>query len=98
MDHSPTSGGAVNPVSVTWRWVRPLAYPEPGVLEINGVEYAVRPLQGGYRLTKPGGKSYDIDTSGKLWACDCPDAVFRERQCKHIQGLFAALLLGEGAE
>jgi hypothetical protein len=37
-------------------------------------------------------KVYDIDvTLGKDWVCDCPDATFQNRACKHARALRAAL-------
>ncbi|SRR5579883_824338 len=37
-------------------------------------------------------KLYDIDVCcGKDWLCDCPDAQFQSRECKHVRALRAAL-------
>jgi hypothetical protein len=37
-------------------------------------------------------KLYDIDVCcGKDWLCDCPDAQFQNRECKHVRSLRAAL-------
>jgi hypothetical protein len=37
-------------------------------------------------------KVYDIDvTPGYGWQCDCPDAEFQGRECKHVRSLRAAL-------
>jgi hypothetical protein len=37
-------------------------------------------------------KVYDIDVCcGKDWLCDCPDAQFQNRECKHVRALRAAL-------
>jgi hypothetical protein len=37
-------------------------------------------------------KVYDIDvTPGYGWQCDCPDAQFQNRECKHVHALRAAL-------
>jgi hypothetical protein len=37
-------------------------------------------------------KLYDIDiTLGRDWLCDCPDAQFRNHECKHVRALRAAL-------
>ena len=55
----------------------------------------------GYRLTKLtpfiiDRKVYDIDvTSGFGWQCDCPDAEFQSRECKHARSLRAALAKAE---
>ncbi len=35
---------------------------------------------------------YDIDVCcGKDWLCDCPDATYQQRECKHVRALRAAL-------
>jgi hypothetical protein len=37
-------------------------------------------------------KVYDIDiTPGYGWPCDCPDALYQNRECKHVRALRAAL-------
>jgi hypothetical protein len=51
----------------------------------------------GFRLTRltdyiVDRKVYDIDVcQGFGWTCDCPDAQFRSRECKHVRALRAAL-------
>ncbi len=41
-------------------------------------------------------KLYDIDiTPGYGWQCDCPDAQFRNHECKHVRALRAALTQNE---
>jgi hypothetical protein len=51
----------------------------------------------GYRMVKLADfivdrKVYDIDvTMGYGWQCDCPDAVYQSRECKHCRSLRAAL-------
>jgi hypothetical protein len=51
----------------------------------------------GYRLTRLTAfivdrKVYDIDvTPGYGWQCDCPDAQFQNRECKHCKSLRACL-------
>jgi hypothetical protein len=45
----------------------------------------------GYRLERlDGGEAYDIDAG--FTSCTCPDHVYRQRACKHLRGLRAALL------
>jgi hypothetical protein len=90
------------PVSGTCRWVRRIAYPFPGILEINGTEYTVLPLYNqpaeedapviGYRLVKPDGRTY-YDVNAETWNCDCPDATYCPRPggCKHSKALRTAL-------
>jgi hypothetical protein len=82
---------AVKPVRASWRWLRRIGEgdPETGLLDINGTTYGVIPFPGGYRLVKADGTAYDVH--GETWACDCPDATYRERQCKHALALRAAL-------
>jgi hypothetical protein len=84
------------PVAGICRWVLPIGEVGTGVLEINGTSYTVTVLRGpsgvvGYRLGKDDGKTYDIDATGETWKCDCPDATYRERECKHVKALRAAL-------
>jgi hypothetical protein len=84
------------PVSGTCKWVLPIGETGTGVLAINGTDYTVTSLQNqdrvtGYRLQKLSGTVYDIDASREQWGCDCPDATYRERQCKHVKALQAAL-------
>jgi hypothetical protein len=51
----------------------------------------------GYRLTLLADfimdrKIYDVDISQPWgWTCDCPDAQFRSRECKHVRALRCAL-------
>jgi hypothetical protein len=85
------------PVSGNCRWVVPIGkVSHTGVLEINGAVYTVTILRlygqlVGYRLEKLDGQTYDIDAASEPWQCDCPDAVYRERECKHVKALRAAL-------
>jgi uncharacterized Zn finger protein len=41
------------------------------------------------------GKLYNVvkrmNLFGSKWACDCPDHVYRERECKHIRTVKAQL-------
>lgn len=67
-----------------------------GLLDINGKSYAVEPIYAdrgdvllGYRLRTEDGDVYDIDLQAQT--CDCADATFRQRRCKHLQGLAIAL-------
>jgi hypothetical protein len=95
----------VKAVSGACRWVRRIAWPYPGLLAINGVEYAVHPLTGdlsgptippvGYHLVnRKSGRWYDVNAD--LADCTCPDFVFRRAQidpkgCKHCAALRVAL-------
>jgi hypothetical protein len=51
----------------------------------------------GFRLTRLADylvdrKVYDVDISQPWgWTCDCPDAQFRSRECKHVRALRCAL-------
>jgi hypothetical protein len=62
----------------TWLWAVGLASAR-----------AVRPPA--YRLEKLDGPTYDIDATAPEWRCDCPDATYRNRECKHVKALRAAL-------
>jgi hypothetical protein len=85
------------PATDTYRWIVTIDEVDAGALEINGTIYDVTVLRvngavTGYRLMKqPDFKVYDLDTTGEQWKCDCPDATYRERECKHIRGLRALL-------
>jgi hypothetical protein len=84
------------PVSGTCRWVRPIGPAGTGVLAISQVCYTITILKNrgrtsGYRLEKLDGAVYDVDTERESWTCDCPDATYRERECKHVKALRAAL-------
>ena len=54
----------------------------------------------GYRLTQDNGENYDIDLEFD-WqgaTCECADHYYRQRSCRHIRGLWAALrAIGEAS-
>ncbi len=92
---------AAKPLS--WSWLlRPQA--GAGYLEINGTLYHVAEQQFEYDrgmagrlwdVRKPDGTTYRVceNAEGEL-ACDCPDATFRTRRCKHataVREAYAAL-------
>lgn len=77
------------PVKGTCRWIRRIGHADGAALEINGTAYDVIPFDGGFRLVKSDGTAYDIDAES--WQCDCPDATYRGRECKHAKALRAAL-------
>ena len=86
----------VKPVSGSCRWVLPIGEADTGVLAINGTNYTVTVLRGqsgveGYRKAKVDGTTYDIAAAADRWTCDCPDATYRQRECKHSAALRAAL-------
>ena len=60
---------------------------------INGTDYELSAHgaceTGGYRLRKLGGDGavYDVSTSDGYAECDCPDALFNQRACKHALAL-----------
>ena len=100
----------VKPAHGSCRWVRRVAYPFPGILEINGTTYTVIPLTGnrsgpeapalGYRLLKPDGRTwYDIGLEHQ--DCTCPSYVWdhshTDGRCKHVAALRAAGLLARPA-
>jgi hypothetical protein len=92
---------ATRPACGTCRWIsKPNRRHEGGVLRINGTAYEVLPLYDGealvgYRLLKPDGAMYDLDTTAPHgWGCDCPDATYHPERpggCKHVKALRAAL-------
>ena len=94
---SPCCVKPARPVSGVCKWLRRPDVFDIGVLLINGQQYVVETLldsninHAGYRLTKDDQTTYDIDTTGKDWLCSCPDATYRERECKHAKALRAAL-------
>lgn len=88
-----TVSHSAKPVKGTCRWLVRIGDGDDksGLLLINGQRYAVLVLPGGYRLIKPDGTAYDLEPAGESFRCDCPDAVYRERECKHAKALCAAL-------
>ena len=48
----------------------------------------------GYTITTPAGMRYDLTQS----SCDCPDATYRGRECKHLQAIRRMLADGDLAE
>jgi hypothetical protein len=68
-----------------------LGHGAPGVLEINGLSYAVEilgylpevgePVIDGYRLTKGNGEAHDICLVAGRMECTCGDWIFR-RSCQ----------------
>src|SRR5438045_3730776 len=55
---------ATKPATGSCRWLLKPVWPKPGVLQINGTEYLVEPIRlDGFRLTKPNGTVYDLDTT-----------------------------------
>jgi YD repeat-containing protein len=78
-----------------WAWVIPPAADLVGYLDIRGTIYRVSEQQFEYDsglagrlwdVRKPDGTTYRVtlDADGAL-ACDCPDATYRERECKHCR-------------
>lgn len=86
-----------------WRWLRRPCWPctllpagQPGVLEIGARAYAVLPLgeypSRGFRVTSDRGDCYDLDAANpRALICDCPDATFRGRECKHARAVREAI-------
>jgi hypothetical protein len=85
----------VKPAHGSCRWILPLGT-DVGILDINGIRYAVCKLAGGYRLMKPDGQTYDLDTSADPWTCTCADYEFNRHGkdpagCKHCKGVRAGV-------
>jgi hypothetical protein len=73
-------------------------YPEKGEASSYTVErLGDKGRVTGYRLTRLAEyivdrKTYDVCVTEPWgWTCDCPDAQFRSRECKHARSLRAAL-------
>jgi hypothetical protein len=94
----------VKPVTGTVRWIRPLIQGKQlgriGITNANGKneEYDVAFFTDndgaivGVGLAKDDDTVYAIDTTaGFGWVCDCPDATFNSRECKHCKAVRAAL-------
>lgn len=94
----------VKPVTGSVRWVKKMVLPHGlGRLAITSItsrgpvvaEYDVGAHldhQGkvtGYRLVKDDDEAYDLPAD--LSSCTCADATYRERECKHLLALKAAL-------
>jgi hypothetical protein len=46
----------------------------------------------GVELTRFGtGEKYRVTLDGDAFTCDCPDAVYRQRSCKHVRALHSSL-------
>jgi hypothetical protein len=98
----PVNRKPVKPVSGVCRWrYRPGCFmcgPNAGVLAVGETTYVVRLCREngarsgrvvGSTLTKPDGTQYTLDlTTGE---CDCPDAYYRKRECKHHKAAVSAL-------
>jgi hypothetical protein len=85
---------------LTWYWLLRPQVDLVGYLAINGAAYQVREQQFEYEtgmagrlwdLRKPDGTTYrlTLNHDGDL-ACDCPDATYRGRACKHVHAVQAA--------
>ncbi len=94
------------PVTGTVRWLRPLVIGgQLGRFAITvettkgtvTTEYDVQAFLDGERvvgfgLAKDDDEVHTVDVSQWFgWTCDCADCQFRNRACKHIRGLRAAL-------
>jgi hypothetical protein len=99
----PPSVPPVQPAEVRpaadWAWLIPPAN-GVGYLAVNGNAYHVTEQQfeyesgqGGrlWRVRKPDGTEYQLtlNADGDL-QCDCPDATYRCRACKHVHAIRAA--------
>jgi hypothetical protein len=90
------SRAKVRPVHGVAKWLSPMGFLGIGILAINGVPYVILRLSSGtgFRLEKGDRTTYDVNTEGESWTCDCPDATFHPERpggCKHVAALRAAL-------
>jgi len=73
--------------------------PDAAEIKINDTAYLCRCIPGGYELLKACGPKdaepevYHIDA--ELVACDCPDATYRGRRCKHQMALYTLMVCGK---
>ena len=87
-----------------WEWVLVNVGKPGGSLRINDKTYDVDPITDdagtlvGWRLTygRALGQEdavYDIDITQPqpFWTCDCADATYRQRECKHLKAMKEAL-------
>ena len=94
----------VKPVTGSVRWLRPLVLGKTlGRIAITNAsdettEYDIGAFTDndgalqGFVLAKDDDDVYSIDTTaGFGWVCDCADCQFRNRECKHIKAVRAAL-------
>ena len=101
---SPRRQEQVKPVTGSVRWLRPLILGKTlGRIAITNANHetteydlgAFTDKDGaiqGFGLAKDDDEVYAIDTTaGFGWVCDCADCQFRNRECKHIKAVRAAL-------
>jgi hypothetical protein len=67
-------------------------------LSINGTDYRVAPVRSdwharAFALRKADGALYHVAADEHGPSCDCPDATYRERRCKHVMAMQALGLL-----
>jgi hypothetical protein len=72
-------------------------------LFINGDPYGLRPVASdwhaaAFALRKADGTVYHVAADEHGPQCDCPDATFRDRKCKHLGALAAVGLFPPAAE
>ena len=101
---SPRLKEQVKPVTGSVRWLRLLILGKTlGRIAITNAnnettEYDIGAFTDndgaiqGFGLAKDDDEVYSIDTTtGFGWVCDCADCQFRDRECKHIKAVRAAL-------
>lgn len=94
----------VAPRKAIVQWLSSPREDRAGVLALDGTLYTVAQIQGippvdgkpvqGWKVRKVRedgtlAESYQVFTYGLTSECDCPDHVYRARECKHIQGVQA---------
>lgn len=86
------------PVTGSCRWIlsdtaERLALGLPAGLTITTATgtalYFVTRHETGYRVEKDGGDTHDLDLD--LTTCTCADCTYRQRACRHLKALKAAL-------
>ena len=53
------------------------------LLNYEGAAYTIRKVGDSWVVQKPGGEAHTVTDD----VCSCPDAKFRERECKHLKML-----------
>src|SRR5262245_60210803 len=67
-----------------------------GTLSVGTRSYLIETEPAGYVLRRTdGGGTYHVGRSGRYWSCDCPDARYRRRYCKHVTAVRDVLSLIE---
>jgi hypothetical protein len=92
----------LKPVSGTARWIAkpsgPTLWGRLSITNVNNktTEYDFEAIREGekivgFGLVKDDDEIYDIEITRYGWQCNCPDACWSDRECKHVKAIRAAL-------